>query len=94
MVDASPKLPNHARAKITARKSPFSWRTRALAIIALLALLATDRASAETIRLRIAWGGGEKVAWTGQVELSEGTFSKSHTPVSYTHLTLPTIYSV
>ena len=31
-------------------------------------------APAESIRLRIAWGGGDKVAWAGQIRLSEGNF--------------------
>ena len=77
MVDASPKTKlNDALLKIAARKSP-GWCL--LAFIALLSLFHVETAFADSIRLRIAWGGGDKVAWIGQVELSEGTFSKSHT---------------
>ena len=77
MVDASPKtLPNEACFRIAARKSP-GWCLCVFS--ALLSLFLVEYGSAESLRLRIAWGGGDKVAWTGQVELSEGAFSQSQT---------------
>lgn len=50
-----------------------AWR---IALCALVALAATSlRAADESMRIRIAWGGGSERVWQGSVALSEGTLS-------------------
>ena len=55
------------------------WGPRRLALCALGALLTflpcAARAADESMRIRIAWGGGSERIWQGSVALSEGTIS-------------------
>lgn len=54
------------------------WRRTGFTIAALLAALVPAVAGAQqrSMRLRVAWGGGESRRWHGSVELTEGVLSE------------------